>query len=181
MPTVHDDFSNTLNKINANLAANIIKSVARGGGSDTSLVDFTQVSRPNEFTGSSNAGITDALVASGGPFGLTIGYVSGSVMMPADEIRKLTELTVANANIANQDGLNTKNSQREQDITPSGLIRTIHGTFVNATGAVVVTPGFVLAASGLDENGIAGRLRAQDYNYRVGLTNVDKSLPIRTI
>ena len=66
----------------------------------------------------------------------------------------------------------------------SGISLNLYGQWVNSSGVVQVVPStgvnYQIIANSGDNAALTGRQGSQDYNYRVGKSDVIKHVPIRT-
>jgi hypothetical protein len=179
MPSVYNTFGSTQAKISASRNFNIVSTTSKAGGSSTMLNEVAVAGNPAIFDGSSNDQITDTIIASTGNVGLSIGYAAGSAIGAADEVRQLIETDVANSNLVNQDGQHQKLTDVE--VFTSGLIRLRNGTWVNQDGdaasATGISVNHQIGGTGGDTS-ISG---VEEYNYRIGNSNINKELPARTL
>lgn len=172
-------------KINSSQAGNKNNVIAKASGTVNTAFTVTSITPPSVFDGSSNDGISNAVVEGSGPVGNSIGYVLGTGVQSADQVRKSIELTVSNYNSALSDPLHDKTSDRLQVLQASGLRHTVNGTLINATGAAVTTPdsasaNYITGGNSVD-GGIQGFGKTQSFYSRVGITNVEQTVEKRSI
>ena len=191
----------TQSNIFATRTGNKTSTVARSAGSAAQAPNYTTtpVQRPaTGMIGTSNQQITDATIVATTPQGAAITYTSGTVYNSTiHTTAKNINVTVANANFnptagttnylgSNSDPLHDKILDRQ--VITTGYYQLRDGRWVNsANGSVVAFSGMTSATGfyGLTSAGDENSKNqfngvAQDYNYRQGLTNVDKSLNLRT-
>lgn len=176
MPSQFNTFSSTQAKINNSNNFNRATSVVRAGNGD----DFTNltaiaVASPSTFDGSSNDGISVAVVAAASG----VGFISGSLIGAADEIRSISEMGIANS-FANQDGQNEKIEDRE--LITKYLTRTRYGTFVDSGGSPASPATSGIAYEVTPGSGDIGAREDRITNYftRVGNQNQEITLEERT-
>jgi hypothetical protein len=176
------------NKIVAASGENRVGSAAKAPG--TANTAFHSISLPNVFRGDSNNQITNDIITGSDPVGTSIQYaISGTTAIgAADHKRPFAEVGLSDQ-IPSDGELHRKTGDHERivgGIAAGGAWKQkIDGTWVNSSG-VAGTPvgsGFshkqIISGSG-DLAAQYGRgNRTQQYNYRFGLSDVEKSLPVR--
>ncbi len=188
MPSNFNTALDGLNVINAGSQSNKTSTIAKSAGTATTNITRVSVQRPAEFDGSSNDGLSTALINSSGPVGLAVGYASGTTLGAVDTIRRGAELGVSNLNQNYSDPLHDKRYDRFQIFEASGYSRLRDGRIVNATGAVISTPlpsatGNYNPAAGGDQANLPTSGNTQysaRYFFKQGNVNAEINLPART-
>ncbi len=179
------------NKIAAGSGENVVTATIKAPGTANTNFHSIPVFNQGAFIGTSNRQVTDVMIASGGPVGLSVGYaVNGvSVIGTGTNFRKGVELVQADPIAPFSHGaVHSKLSDNELrwgDQTAGGADKhLIDGRWVNSSGVLVQPLGtgyahkVIVSGSG-DREAIIGRGVQQPYHYRESLTNTQKSLPVR--
>lgn len=178
-------------KVSAALALNRTTTSAKAAGTATTNITRVTIPQPPEFVQNSNSQITNAIIAGSGPsIGTAIGYVVGSALGSADNIRRTQELALGTGGNDPPQTLFSKIQDRtirtNVDLNGNPITQGRDGRYIDVSGSV--TTNFLSSSGnrvlvGANDNGTdevtLGVGYAQTFNWRMGLSNIDQSVGTR--